>query len=314
MGDPALASPELAGIHFTGSTSTFHGMWRTMAENLPRYRGYPRIVGETGGKDFVFAHPSADVEALSTALVRGAFEAQGQKCSAASRAYVPESLWPAVKERLLALVASIKMGDPASDFRCFMGAVIDEKAFQTIKGYVDFAKASPTASILVGGGCDPTVGWFVEPTVVQVTDPRHRLMQEEIFGPVLTIHVYPDAQLEETVRLCDTTSPYALTGAVFAQDRAAVARLGIALEAPAEPVDVHIHGAWIDPCARPDAVVSALREQRSRRHKGPAATGRDGRLQSGLRYRRRTPTRSTRTGHAFQGATDKLCTGRGYAG
>jgi 1-pyrroline-5-carboxylate dehydrogenase len=229
VGDPVLASEDFAGIHFTGSTPTFHGMWRTIAENLPRYRSYPRIVGETGGKDFVFAHPSADPAALATALARGAFEAQGQKCSAASRAYVPESLWPAVKERLLPQVASIRMGDPTADFRVFMGAVIDEKAFETIRSYVDLAKRSPDAKVLAGGRCDATTGWFVEPTVVQVTDPKHRLMEEEIFGPVLSIFVYPDAKLDEAVALCDGTSPYALTGAIFAQDRAAVERLSAAL-------------------------------------------------------------------------------------
>jgi 1-pyrroline-5-carboxylate dehydrogenase len=230
VGDPVLASPEFAGIHFTGGTNTFHGMWKTIAGNLPRYRSYPRIVGETGGKDFVFAHASADVDALATALTRGAFENQGQKCSAASRAYVPESLWPAVKERLLAQVRAIKMGNPAEDFSCFMGAVIDEGAFKTIKGYIDFAKASPTATVLCGGGCDASVGWFIEPTVVQVTDPHHKLMEEEIFGPVLTIFVYPDARLDEALALCDSTSPYALTGAVFARDRAFVARASQALE------------------------------------------------------------------------------------
>ncbi|MFL5262133.1 MAG: L-glutamate gamma-semialdehyde dehydrogenase [Anaeromyxobacteraceae bacterium] len=229
VGDPVLASPEFAGIHFTGSTAVFQGMWRTIAENLPRYRGYPRIVGETGGKDFIFAHPSAEPAALATALCRGAFEAQGQKCSAASRAYVPESLWPEVKERLLAQVASIRMGDPTEDFRVFMGAVIDRGAFDTIKGYIDFAKASPDAKVVAGGGCDDRVGYFVEPTVVVTTNPRHKLMEEEIFGPVLTVYVYADAKLDETVALCDTTSPYALTGAVFARDRAAVERLGRAL-------------------------------------------------------------------------------------
>jgi 1-pyrroline-5-carboxylate dehydrogenase len=225
VGDPVLASPQLAGLHFTGSTSVFHGMWRTIAESLPRYRSYPRIVGETGGKDFVFAHPSADVEALSTALCRGAFEFGGQKCSAASRAYVPESLWPRLRERLLAQVASIRVGDPVADFRVFMGAVIDRGAFDSIRGYVELAKASRDATVLAGGRCDDREGFFIEPTVVQVTDPRHRLMQEEIFGPVLTIWVYPDARLDEAVALCDETSPYALTGAIFAQDRAAVARL-----------------------------------------------------------------------------------------
>jgi 1-pyrroline-5-carboxylate dehydrogenase len=222
VGDPVLHSPEFAGLHFTGSTATFHGMWRTIAEGLPRYRSYPRIVGETGGKDFIFAHPSADVEALSTALCRGAFEAQGQKCSAASRAYVPESLWPSVKERLLDLVASIRMGDPTTDFRVFMGAVIDRNAFETIRGFIDLARSSPGARLLAGGGCDDREGYFVEPTVVEALDPRHRLMSEEIFGPVLTIHVYADARLDETLELCDTTSPYALTGAVFARDRAAI--------------------------------------------------------------------------------------------
>jgi 1-pyrroline-5-carboxylate dehydrogenase len=229
VGDPVLASPEFAGIHFTGSTPTFHGMWRTIAESLPRYKSYPRIVGETGGKDFIFAHPSADVDALATALCRGAFEAQGQKCSAASRAYVPESLWPKVKERLLAQVASIRMGDPVEDFRVFMGAVIDRGAYTTIKGYIDFAKGSPEAQILAGGKCDDSVGYFVEPTVVQVTNPRHKLMAEEIFGPVLTLFVYPDAKLDEALALCDSTSPYALTGAIFAQDRLAAERLERAL-------------------------------------------------------------------------------------
>jgi 1-pyrroline-5-carboxylate dehydrogenase len=229
VGDPVFASPEFAGIHFTGSTPTFHGMWRTMAENLPRYRGYPRIVGETGGKDFVFAHPSADVAALATALCRGAFEFQGQKCSAASRAYVPESLWPRVKEELLARVASLRMGDPCDDFRVFMGAVIDKGAFENIKGYIEHARSTPDAEILAGGRCDDSVGFFIEPTVVQVTNPRHRLMQEEIFGPVLTIFVYRDAELDDALTLCDTTSPFALTGAVFAQDRAAVERMSRAL-------------------------------------------------------------------------------------
>ncbi|HUL59554.1 MAG TPA: L-glutamate gamma-semialdehyde dehydrogenase [Anaeromyxobacteraceae bacterium] len=229
VGDPVLASPEFAGIHFTGSTAVFQGMWRTIAENLPRYRGYPRIVGETGGKDFVFAHPSAEVDALATALCRGAFEFQGQKCSAASRAYVPESLWPAVKERLLARVAALRVGDPVEDFRVFMGAVIDRGAFETIREFIEHARGSADAKILAGGGCDDSVGFFIEPTVVQVTNPRHRLMQEEIFGPVLTLFVYPDAKLDEAVELCDTTSPYALTGAVFARDRKAVERLERAL-------------------------------------------------------------------------------------
>ncbi len=229
VGDPALASPELAGLHFTGSTAVFHGMWRTVAENLPRYRTYPRIVGETGGKDFVFAHPSADPDALAVALTRGAFEFQGQKCSAASRAYLPESLWPALKERLVRLVGEIRMGDPA-DFTSFMGAVIDRAAFESIKGYLDLARASPETKVLAGGGCDASTGYFVQPTVVEVQDPRHRLMQEEIFGPVLTVHVYPDDRIEDALRLCDETSPYGLTGAIFARDRQAIARMTKALE------------------------------------------------------------------------------------
>jgi 1-pyrroline-5-carboxylate dehydrogenase len=229
VGDPALASPHFAGIHFTGGTSTFHGMWRTIAENLPRYRSYPRIVGETGGKDFVFAHASADVDALATALTRGAFENQGQKCSAASRAYVPQSIWPALRDRLLAQVASIRMGDPADDFRVFMGAVIDEAAFKTVRGYIEYARSSPRAEILAGGRCDASVGWFIEPTVIQVTDPRHKLMEEEIFGPVLAVFVYPDDKVDEALALCDGTSPYALTGAVFARDRAFVHKASRAL-------------------------------------------------------------------------------------
>jgi len=229
VGDPALAHPDLAGLHFTGSTAVFQGMWRTVAGNLPRYRSYPRIVGETGGKDFVFAHPSADVDALVTALVRGAFEYQGQKCSAASRAYVPASLWGAVRERLVAEVQALRMGDVA-DFRNFMGAVIDRGAFDDIKGYVDFAKSSPEAKVVAGGGCDPSTGWFVEPTVVETSNPRLKLMQEEIFGPVLTVFPYPDARLDETLQLCDETSPYGLTGAIFARDRSAIARMTAALE------------------------------------------------------------------------------------
>jgi 1-pyrroline-5-carboxylate dehydrogenase len=224
VGDAVLARPELGGLHFTGSTSVFNGMWRTIAGNLEKYRGYPRIVGETGGKDFVFLHPSADPEAAAVALCRGAFEYQGQKCSAASRAYVPRSLWPAVKERLLAEVAGLKVGD-VEDFSTFFGAVIDKNAFQRIRGYLDHARATPGHAILAGGTCDDSTGWFVAPTVVETTDPRSRLMQEEIFGPVLTLFVYEDARLEEAVALCDSTSPYALTGAVFARDRGALAWL-----------------------------------------------------------------------------------------
>jgi 1-pyrroline-5-carboxylate dehydrogenase len=223
VADVALASPDLAGVHFTGSTATFHSIWRTVAEHLGRYRAYPRLVGETGGKDFVFAHPSADVDVLATALCKGAFEYQGQKCSAASRAYVPASLWPAVKARLLADVAAFAAGDPVEELgRVSMGAVIDRRAFEKIGAYLELARASPDATILAGGRADAATGWFVQPTVVQVTDPRHRLMQEEIFGPVLAVYVYADADLAQAASLCEATSPYGLTGAVFARDRAAV--------------------------------------------------------------------------------------------
>ncbi len=228
VGDPALASPALAGIHFTGSTGTFQGMWETVGRNIRRYRSYPRIVGETGGKDFVFAHASADVPALATALTRGAFEYQGQKCSAASRAFVPASLWPEVRERLLGQVAEIRVGDP-TDFTNFMGAVIDANAFSTIKGYVDFARQSQDAEILAGGGCDDGKGFFVEPTVVLAKRPDLKLMREEIFGPVLTVWVYEDRDLDAALEICDSGSPYALTGAVFARDRAAIVRIAEAL-------------------------------------------------------------------------------------
>ncbi|MDW7711653.1 MAG: L-glutamate gamma-semialdehyde dehydrogenase [Deferrisomatales bacterium] len=220
----ALDRPELAGVHYTGSTAVFRGLWRKVGENIGRYRTYPRLVGETGGKDFVFAHASADVEALVTALVRGAFELQGQKCSAASRAYVPESLWPEVQRRLLEEVGRIRMGDVA-DFRTFMGALIDAEAFAKVKGYLDHAAASDDLTILVGGGCDDREGYFVEPTVVLSGSPRSRLMEEEIFGPVLTVYVYGDRELDQAVELCDTTSPYALTGSLFASDRRVIADL-----------------------------------------------------------------------------------------
>jgi 1-pyrroline-5-carboxylate dehydrogenase len=224
VGDGALASADLGGLHFTGSTATFHGMWRTIAENLPRYRSYPRIVGETGGKDFVFVHPSADVDAAATALLRGAFEYQGQKCSAASRAYVPDGLWPRLRDRLLGMVAEIKMGE-VEDFTTFMGAVIDRSAFQSIKKHLEFARMSSQAKILAGGGADDSKGFFVQPTVVETLNPRLELMQEEIFGPVLTIYVYPEIRLDEALDLCATTSPYGLTGAVFAQDRDAIVHM-----------------------------------------------------------------------------------------
>ena len=228
VGNPVFASGEFAGIHFTGSTDTFHSMWRTMAGNLPKYKSYPRIVGETGGKDFVFAHPSADPVALAVALTRGAFEYQGQKCSAASRAYVPASLWKAVRDRLVAEVEAIRMGSPL-DFRNFMCAVIDEPSFDKTLEYIAYADASPDADVLVGGSGDKSVGYYVKPTVVVTRDPHFKLMEEEIFAPVLTVHVYDDARLDETLAACDATSPYALTGAIFARDRRDIAKMAKAL-------------------------------------------------------------------------------------
>ncbi len=222
VGDPVLASPDLAGIHFTGSTEVFKGMWKTVGDNIDRYKYYPRIVGETGGKDFVFAHASADVQALVTALVRGAFEYQGQKCSAASRAYIPRSLWPRVQKRLVAEVGKLTMGDPA-DFTNFMGAVIDRNAYDSITKYIAHAKRSKDAKILAGGNYNARKGYFIEPTVVLAKKPDFKLMCEEIFGPVLTIYVYNDNSLDKALAQCDTGSPYALTGAVFAQDREAIA-------------------------------------------------------------------------------------------
>jgi 1-pyrroline-5-carboxylate dehydrogenase len=219
VSEVALTHPALAGIHFTGSTGVFNAMWGTVAGNIGRYRSYPRIVGETGGKDFIVAHPSAEVEALCVAIVRGAFEYQGQKCSAASRVYLPRSLWPTVKERLVALIAELAVGD-VRDFRNFLGAVIDQKAFDRISGYLADAKAN--ARVITGGTARGDEGWFIEPTLVETDDPGYRLLCEEIFGPVLTAYVYDDARWIETLGVIDRTSPYALTGAVFAQDRRAV--------------------------------------------------------------------------------------------
>jgi 1-pyrroline-5-carboxylate dehydrogenase len=221
VGAPVLAHPDLAGVHFTGSTSVFQGIWQTVGANIKCYRTYPRIVGETGGKGFVFADPSAEVPALVTALIRGAFEYQGQKCSAASRAYIPDNIWPDVRDGLLAELSSVSVGD-VSDFRNFMGAVIDGGAYRSIVSYIELAMESPDTEILVGGAHDDTEGYFIQPTVVLTHDPRHRLMEEEIFGPVLTVYVYPEAKLEETLHLCDSTSPYGLTGAIFARDRRAI--------------------------------------------------------------------------------------------
>jgi 1-pyrroline-5-carboxylate dehydrogenase len=223
-----LASPDFAGIHFTGSTTVFQSLWKTIADNLERYRTYPRIVGETGGKDFIVAHASADADALAVAMVRGAYEYQGQKCSAASRAYVPDSLWPAVRDRVVAMIEDIRMGDVA-DFRNFMGAVIDRRAFTRIRDHIEEARRAPGARIVAGGGTDDSVGFFVQPTLLQADDPAYRTMCEEIFGPVLTVHVYPAAKWSETLALVDRTSPYALTGAVFSRDRAALVEADRAL-------------------------------------------------------------------------------------
>jgi 1-pyrroline-5-carboxylate dehydrogenase len=221
VGDPVLADRHLAGIHFTGSTRVFQQMWRTVGNQIDRYAAYPRLVGETGGKDFIVAHASADPVALTTALVRGGFEYQGQKCSAASRAYIPANLWPQVRDSLVAQVEGIAMGDVA-DFSNFMGAVIDGASFRTQKNAIEEARQASGARILVGGECDDSEGWFVRPTVIEASDPGYRTLCDELFGPVLTVHVYDPAKWRDTLDLVDRTSPYALTGAVFAQDRHAV--------------------------------------------------------------------------------------------
>jgi 1-pyrroline-5-carboxylate dehydrogenase len=228
IGEVALRHPELAGVHFTGSTDTFRRMWQTVSEHIEPARTWPRIVGETGGKDFVLAHPTADVEALSVALVRGAFEYQGQKCSAASRAYIPRSLWPRLWGRMQQDLAKAPMGG-VEDLGNFMAAVIDRGAFDRIRAFLDHVRQDDTSEIIHGGGADPSVGWFIEPTVVLTSDPHSRTMEEEIFGPVLTIHLYDDPAWEETLELVDGTSPYALTGAVFATDRAAIHQASEAL-------------------------------------------------------------------------------------
>jgi 1-pyrroline-5-carboxylate dehydrogenase len=233
IGNPVVANSDMAGVHFTGSTSVFQNMWKQIGTNIHSYKSYPRIVGETGGKDFIFAHASADVDALVTAMVRGAFEYQGQKCSAASRAYIPENLWKEVRTKLLAEISTIKMGD-VTDFRTFMGAVIDRGAYDSIKGFIDRArKAKGKAKIIAGGGCDDSKGYFIEPTVIQANDPDYETMVDEIFGPVLTVYVYPEKDLLKTLRACDSASAYALTGAVFAQDRAAIIRMKDELEGAA---------------------------------------------------------------------------------
>ena len=223
LGAPILDHVDLGGVHFTGSTQVFSTIWRAIGQDIRKYRVYPRIVGETGGKDFIFVHASADLEVTVTGALRGAFEYQGQKCSAASRMYVPRSFWPSFKKRLLEELAEVKVGD-ICDFSNFMGAVIDEAAFRSIASYIEEARRDSGYEVLCGGGCNAEKGFFIEPTVVQAQAPDCRLMREEVFGPVLTVYVYPDDEYEETLRLCDATGPYALTGAIFATDRAAIVK------------------------------------------------------------------------------------------
>lgn len=215
-----LTHKKLAGFHFTGSTEVFSGVWTTLGENIKTYDSYPRIVGETGGKDFIFAHPTAHIDSLVAAMVRGAYEYQGQKCSAASRAFIPASIWEEVKDKALAIIKTLKMGD-VTDFTSFIGAVIDEKSFDNIASYIDMAKASPDANLLCGG-YDKSVGYFIEPTLIQALRPDFDTMRIELFGPVLSCYVYPDEELDKTLEICDSATGYALTGAIFAQDRSAI--------------------------------------------------------------------------------------------
>ena len=219
ISDTLLSHPDLAGVHFTGSTAVFNSMWKTIGANMGTYRSYPRIVGETGGKDFILAHASADVTALAVAIARGGFEYQGQKCSAASRVYVPESLWPKVKEQVVAIMDELRMGD-VTDFRNFMGAVIDQRAFEKIGGYLEHGRTN--ATVVHGGTAVGEHGYFIAPTLIETTDPSYKLLCEEIFGPVVTAYVYKDAEYDRVFDVIDQTSPYALTGAIFAQDRRAV--------------------------------------------------------------------------------------------
>jgi len=221
VGREVLKNAHLAGIHFTGSTAVFHDIWRTIGENISTYRTYPRIVGETGGKNFVFVHSSAEVKELCTAVVRGAFEYQGQKCSAASRAYIPRHMWPEIKALLGEMISEITLGDPR-DFKHFMNAVIDENSFDNIMGYIKKARESTDVEIVYGGKGDKSTGYFIEPTVILTEDPHFITMEEEIFGPVITVYLYDEKDFEKTLHLCNETSPYALTGAIFARDRSAV--------------------------------------------------------------------------------------------
>ena len=221
IGEVCFNSPDLAGLHFTGSTRTFQYMWKTIGENIHKYKSYPRIVGETGGKDFVVAHPSADRKAVATALTRGSFEYQGQKCSACSRAYIPASMWSEVKEYMLQDMATMKMGSP-EDFTNFINAVIDERSFDKITSYIKNAQEGSDASIVAGGGFDKSEGYFIQPTIIRAHEADYVTMKEELFGPVLTVFVYEDEKFEETLDIVDSTSPYALTGSIFSQDRYAL--------------------------------------------------------------------------------------------
>lgn len=227
--EKVLAHREFAGLHFTGSTKVFQGMWKMIGDNIHQYRTYPRIVGETGGKDFVMVHPSANIDAVATGLVRGAFEYQGQKCSAASRAYIPKSLWDDVKNAMEAQLKTVKMGSP-EDPSNFINAVIDKNSFEKCKGYIERAEKSAEAQVIFGGKCDDSKGWFVQPTVIETTNPKYESVCEEIFGPILSVYVYEDQNWEETLKLVDETSPYALTGSIFAQDRYAIDEAYKALE------------------------------------------------------------------------------------
>lgn len=229
FGKVVISHPKMAGFHFTGSTAVFNGIWNQVGANIDKYVTYPRLVGETGGKDFIFAHESADIEALACAIILGSFEYQGQKCSAASRAYIPESLWGELKGRLEVEIGKIKMGD-VRDFTNLVNAVIDKQSFQNIQQYIEYAKKSPEAEVIIGGGCDDSVGYFVEPTVILAKTPTFKTMVEEIFGPVMTIYVYPNDQLEKTLQDCDKATVYGLTGAIFAQDRGAIIKLAKTLD------------------------------------------------------------------------------------
>lgn len=229
VSDILLKDPNLSGIHFTGSTATFNHLWKEVAANLDTYKTYPRLVGETGGKNYIFAHESADVAQLETALVRAAFEYQGQKCSACSRAYIPKSLWQKLKPRLIATTNALKMGDP-EDFTNFVSAVIDDKSFTKISGYIERAKSDSAAEIIAGGECDKSKGYYIRPTIIEVTDPSYATMKDELFGPVLTVYAYDDSAFEETLKECESSASYGLTGAIFAKDRGVIAHMTTVLE------------------------------------------------------------------------------------